>query len=67
MVICKIYYVDPTTAEEILFEVESCETKDVLNQFLQYCESNRLGYPEIISADYYQVAPDRKSQIRVIK
>ena len=66
MVICKIYYVDPTTAEEMLFEVESCETKEVLNQFLQ-CESNRLGYPEIISADYYQVAPDRKSQIRVIK
>lgn len=51
----------------MLFEVESCETKEVLNQFLQFCESNRLGYPEIISADYYQVAPDRKSQIRVIK
>lgn len=67
MVICKIYYVDPTTTEEMLFEVESCETKDVLNQFLQYCESNRLGYPEIISADYYQVTPDRKSQIHVIK
>ena len=67
MVICKIYYVDPTTAEEMLFEVESCETKEVLNQFLQFCESKRLGYPENITADYYKVAPDRKSQIRVIK
>lgn len=67
MVICKVYYVDPNTAEEMLFEVESCETKEVLNQFLQYCESYHLGYPEIISADYYQVAPDRKSQIHVVK
>ena len=64
---CNVKWKTTTTAEEMLFEVESCETKEVLSQFLQYCEANHLGYPEIISANYYQVAPDRKSQIRVIK
>lgn len=66
MVICKICYMHPIRQVEAFYDIESCEIKDVLNEFMLFCQINHLGYPEIISAKFYSVSPDRKSQICLV-